>query len=128
MHNKYGLIVRINPDELHIETPDFYDKLYASGGKKRDKWVRFVSQFDLPFSAFGTTDHNKHRIRRAALSPFFSQAAVRRLQPVIDERLDTFLGRVADYQDSGKPMTINVAFAAFTAGNYPNYLFPSVAS
>jgi cytochrome P450 len=109
--------VRINPDELHISTPEFHDKIYVSGGKRREKWERFVRQFDLPLSAFGTTDHDAHRIRRAAMSPAFSKAAVRRLQPVIDERLGALLGRISDHKDSGSIMTLNVAFSAFTAGN-----------
>jgi cytochrome P450 len=118
LHREYGPIVRINPEEIHIETPDFYEKVYAAGGKKRDKWDRFVRQFGLPLSIFGTIDHDKHRVRRAALNPFFSKAAVRRLQPVLDERLDKFLGRVVDFQESGKHMTISLGFAAFTAGDY----------
>lgn len=118
MHEKYGPIVRINPYELHIQTPSYYDEIYAGGGKRRDKWDWFTKQFGIPESTFATPSHEKHRMRRAALNPFFSTASVRRLQPMIEERLQKFLGRFADFQKSGEPMTVSLGYAAYTAGEY----------
>jgi cytochrome P450 len=118
MHEKYGPIVRINPYEIHIETPGYYDEIYAGGGKKRDKWDWFTNQFGIPESTFATASHEKHRMRRVALNPFFSTASVRRLQPMIEERLEKFLGRFADFQKSGEPMTVSLGYAAFTGGRY----------
>lgn len=124
MHEKYGPIVRINPFELHISDPDFYDEIYAGGGKRRDKWEWFTRQFGIPESTFATAGHDKHRMRRAALNSFFSTASVRRLQPMIEARLDKFLGRVAEFAEDGQPMTISLAYAAFTNGRCCHLLNP----
>ena len=37
LHDQYGPIIRINPQELHIRDPDMFEQVYASG-TKRDRW------------------------------------------------------------------------------------------
>jgi cytochrome P450 len=116
MHEKYGPIVRINPEEVHIQDADFYDEIYTGASRKRDKWTFFTNQSGLPDSAFGTPGHDLHRKRRAALNPYFSKAKVRSLQPRIEEVLDKLMGRFEGFQKSGEPMTISLAYAALTNG------------
>ena len=119
MHEKYGPIIRINPYELHVSSPDFYEKLYAGPGKRRHRWDWMTAQFGMPQSMFGTNDHDSHRIRRAAVSPFFSKGAVRRLQPIIEERIEALLNRFRGFQSSGEPMVLDYAFSAYTNGSSP---------
>jgi hypothetical protein len=116
MHEKYGPIVRINPYELHVSSPDFIEKLYTGPGKRRHRWEWATNQWGIPHSMFGTADHDLHRIRRAAVNPFFSKGAVRKLQPIIDERIDALLTRFRGFQASRTPVTLNYAFAAYTNG------------
>ena len=118
LHEKYGPIIRINPYELHISDPSYYDTLYASSasGEKRDKWGWYTKQFGTPGAMFATTDHDQHKSRRAALNRFFSMASVRRLQPLLDEKLQRLLGRLSAAQVSGDIIPLEYAFAAFTNG------------
>jgi len=116
MHEEYGPIVRINPYELHVGTPNFYQKLYTGPGKRRHRWNWYTEQFGQPESVAATCDHDQHRLRRAPLNPFFSKGAVRKLQPIIDERVDALLNRMRGFQASGEPINLNYAFAAYTNG------------
>ncbi len=73
MHKKYGIynnlalqlsgavlnfltgpIVRINPFELHINDPEYYDELYSGGSKKRDKYGWAARLFGNSASMLGT--------------------------------------------------------------------------
>jgi hypothetical protein len=38
LHEEYGPIIRVNPDELHINDPEWYDTLYRAGSAVRDKY------------------------------------------------------------------------------------------
>lgn len=113
LHEKYGPIIRINPHELHISTPEFYETLYSSN-KKTDKWYWFTKMFGLDDSIFGTVDHDKHRARRAPLNPFFSVQSVRRLQPMIQERVHVCLERMRGLRTTGQLMNVVVVTSAFS--------------
>lgn len=116
MHEKYGPIVRINPEEVHIIDGDFYDEIYTGFSRKRDKWTFFTNQSGLPDSAFGTPGHDLHRVRRATLNPYFSMSKVRSLQPRIEEVLDKLMVRFNEFQESEEPMSASLAYAALTNG------------
>ncbi|KAK8090352.1 cytochrome P450 [Apiospora hydei] len=65
LHDRYGPIIRINPYELHVRDPDFYEVLYSGPGQgRRDKWSWSVGMFSNSLSAFGTASHDLHRLRR----------------------------------------------------------------
>lgn len=127
LHAQYGPIVRINPYELHISDPEYIDKLYVSSasGEKRDKWEWYTKQFGTPGAMFSTSPHQHHRARRAALNSFFSMSSVRRLQPLVEERVQQLVKRL---RTSCKVITLNLAYAAFTNGKFGCLLSTGAAS
>lgn len=61
---RIGPIVRINPWELHVNDPDFYEELHAGPGRRRDKFWYHTMMFDNADASFGTNSHDLHRISK----------------------------------------------------------------
>ena len=116
LHKQYGPIIRISPEEVHILDPDFYDEIYAGPSRKRDKWSFFCNAHGVPESSFATVKHETHRMRRAALNPFFSKQKVRSLQPRIEKVVNNLLIRFDGFANKPESVKVSDAFAALTYG------------
>lgn len=121
LHKKYGPIVRITPTELHIDDPDYFDTLYARSGR-RDKYSYFAGRFGDASDSFSTVDHDVHRMRRKAISPFFSAAKITDFQPVIRDKVDKLCQTIRAYHD-GKVVPLSRAWMAMTTDIITEYAF-----
>ncbi|KAF5262557.1 hypothetical protein FOXYS1_6721, partial [Fusarium oxysporum] len=119
MHEKYGPIVRINPNELHCADMSFSDEIYAVGGRKRDKPFHQVNGSAAGTgNAFGTPDHDLHRARRAPVAKFFSRAMIARLEQEVHDLAQTLCNKLlAENKDEKerKPFEIAHAYSCFTS-------------
>ena len=68
--NVSGPIIRISPNELHIDELEYYEELYSLH-KPRNKSEFFVNQFNFRETTFVIADYKLHRTRRVAMNPFF---------------------------------------------------------
>ena len=123
MHAKYGPIVRITSDELHINDPSFLPELIPAGGRRRDKYSRMIQVFGFSQSAGATADHDLHRTRRAAMSKMFSKESVRRLEPIMRRNLDKMLVRLKEFQESGREISLLPLYGAFTNDLISEYAY-----
>lgn len=115
--------MRINPDEVHIKDPEFYDEIYSGPTKKRDKYDKWIMMAGAPRSAFSTTEHDLHRQRRAALNPFFAKRSVIRLEPRISEKVRTLCGRLAECMKDERVVDLHTAFMALTTDIITEYCY-----
>ena len=120
--NIVGPIVRIVPDELHIQDPEFFETLYTKAGRV-DKYDWMSGRFGCDTSVFTTAADDLHRIRRAALNPMFSRQRIVDLQDVIRDKLAILMKRVRDFQQDGKVLPLNRAFMALTGEVVMEYCF-----
>jgi cytochrome P450 len=120
---KTGPIVRINPDELHVKDPNYYDEIYAGGNKRRDKYSAWIHMAGAPRAAFSTVEHDLHKTRRAALNPFFAKRSVFRLEPRIQDKVDRLCARLSEFADSGQVVRLDVAYMALTMDVITEYAY-----
>ncbi|BAE63021.1 cytochrome P450 [Aspergillus flavus] len=115
MHQKYGPIVRINPKEVHIIDPTFYNEIYASGMRKRDKYEGFVRSLAADESTVSTVGSEKHRFRRSILQNFFSKRSVMEFSSAIGERVEKLMRRLEVFEKTQTPVALDVVFSALTS-------------
>ncbi|KAF7511511.1 hypothetical protein GJ744_004099 [Endocarpon pusillum] len=122
MHSVYGPIVRISPYEIHVKDPDWYDELYTSSNRRRDKSAWHVGPTGGD-SIFGTIPHEHHRLRRSALNPFFSKRSIIGIEPLVQDKVKKLCNAVERYIQSGKPLELQTAYMALTLDVISHYAF-----
>ncbi|KAH7026136.1 cytochrome P450 [Microdochium trichocladiopsis] len=124
MHRRYGPIVRIRPDVVHVNDPAFIEQLYSQSPRvRRERYATVLGMAQNPGSILGTKDHDMHRRRRAVLNPLFSQANVRRLEPIINDTLTNLFGRMDGWARQGEPVGFNDPLRAATKDIIQAYAF-----
>ncbi|KFZ02584.1 hypothetical protein V500_00083 [Pseudogymnoascus sp. VKM F-4518 (FW-2643)] len=123
MHNIYGPIVRINPYEIHINDPEYYDEIYAGGGRTRDKYDWFTRQGGSPTSTFATGPHQLHRQRRKILGPLFSTPSVEALEPMINSKVELLCNGLRRCMHQGKIVELGALYMALALDTITHYSF-----
>ena len=108
---------------MHVEDPDYFEELYARSGH-RDKQDRQSDRLGNPASLFSTSDHETHRIRRAALNPLFSRRQIyENLMPIVRQKADLLCSKLAENQAKGQVITLSKAWCAFTGDIVTQFAF-----
>lgn len=125
LHTAYGPIVRVGPDEVHIDDPEFYTEFSGNETtKKRDKsklWYWFVGAGDLiDSSSFATLGAAHHGLRRKALEGFFRENMVSGLEGRIRVHVDKMRERLSRDSRGGRAIDLIPLLSATTLGRLLN--------
>ncbi|KAK8058461.1 cytochrome P450 [Apiospora phragmitis] len=118
LYQKYGPIIRINPDELHIDDPDYYDVIFCNSHASRpiDKIETFRYRFGVPEATVQTASAEVHRRRRAAVAPCFSKARIRSRNEDLQAIIDRISQRLsAEYAGTGNVVNVNDLWSAMAS-------------
>ncbi|KIY72730.1 cytochrome P450 [Cylindrobasidium torrendii FP15055 ss-10] len=120
LHEIYGPVVRIGPNELHFsETKAFMDIYRMGNGFTKEPW--FYDMFDMQESSFGFVDVHQHRARRELLNPLFNRRGIAQLQHVIRDEVDCLISQLGSTPDV--PVNLHYAFRAVTLEIIMSYAF-----
>ncbi|PYH42563.1 cytochrome P450 [Aspergillus saccharolyticus JOP 1030-1] len=126
LHEIYGPVVRINPEEIHFNDPSFIDEVYSTAGRARNKQHHYVAFATGPSAEamFATIDHKQHRVRRSAMNKFFSRAQIARLEPEIQRLADQLCDKIVRLGTKDhEPLDITRAYSCFAADVISGYCF-----
>ena len=117
-----GPVVRIKPNEVHLSDLNNYDRIYYIG-TSFIKDADFYGGFAAPTAAFGTASNELHRMRRAALDPFFSRKRVLELEHVVQSKTQVLRSRVQEAFRVGQPADLFHAYRAVSIDIITAYAF-----
>ncbi|KAK5081460.1 hypothetical protein LTR70_010535 [Exophiala xenobiotica] len=122
-HRKYGSVVRINPREVHIQDPMFFDQLYSTSIKLNKDWYyyRFVGTSD---ASFGTSSYSQHRQRRKALNRFFSLSAILDHEKQVRKCVLQLCARLEEHRQTNRPVVLGSVFRSLATDVISQYALP----
>jgi len=121
LHARYGPVVRIGPNEVHLADPDYYDKIYNVGGHFYKDPV-FYDVLGVP-AMFTAIPNDLHRRRRAPLNHFFSRRAVLDLEDIVREKAGRLCRRVRETLAAGRPADLRSGLRAVSIDVLTEYAF-----
>ena len=121
MHAKYGPIVRPAPNEIHISDPDFVDTIYALRNRNSPNTGGLL----VDQSVGATEDYLMHKMRRDAMSQYFTPKAVVALEHLFTVKLDKLVRIFDDALKSKKPLNLSDVFFAYSNDVVRVFLFGS---
>jgi cytochrome P450 len=110
LHDEYGPIVRVGPNEVSIQDWAAYRQIYNNHNSS--KTPSFYNGFSLTgrhLNALSIQDHRQHAARRKIQNPSYSQQAILNIESLITERADILVRRIINNaRDSASGKTAEV--------------------
>ncbi|KAH7310793.1 cytochrome P450 [Stachybotrys elegans] len=124
MHEVYGPVVRVNPDELHINDSTFVEKLYVNPiNGVRNKYPPSALMIGAPDSGAGTIHHEIHRKRRLAVGAKFSKQEAATATDLIYDNVELVLKNVDRHIKERGVAEMRINWMAFSFDTLSGFLF-----
>jgi len=106
---------------LHVDDRDWNEPYKVSSRVNKDHWYyAFVGSSE---AAFGTADHDQHRVRRKAQQAYFSQDAVARFDHELEKITSKLCSRLEEFKGTGEPVNLSDAFGCVATDAVTGYCF-----
>ncbi|KAI0181795.1 benzoate 4-monooxygenase cytochrome P450 [Hypoxylon sp. FL1284] len=110
LHEKYGPIVRVGPDEVSCAGPsDFkevYGPRYGKGGPLARDPRNAMTKDTFGVPSMFHADVQEHAVIRRQLNPAFSEKASREQEPLVMRYIDSLIQKLRDASTRGEPVDL----------------------
>ncbi|KAK2472469.1 hypothetical protein H9L39_16349 [Fusarium oxysporum f. sp. albedinis] len=121
LHRRYGPVVRIGPNEVHIEDSEYFDTIF--GFRPLNKEAMTAKEFGINHALFGVEDYKTYVKKRAAFGNAFSRTRLSKIQGQINEEIQKGCTWVEENSKNGGPVDLAFLFRAVPAEIITKYLF-----
>ncbi|RAK71513.1 cytochrome P450 [Aspergillus fijiensis CBS 313.89] len=123
LHKRYGPIIRVTPDGIHINDSGFLDTVYAPAMVRRDKYDYQLRSLRIPGGVGTTAGYHLHRLRWESLTHFFSKKNILHLEGLITDKVEQLKQLIATHVADNTPVNLSDAFFSFFNDVVTNFLF-----
>ncbi|KAF4461590.1 Trichodiene oxygenase [Fusarium albosuccineum] len=120
VHRQYGPIVRIGPNEIHIEDSEYFDTIF--GFRPLNKEAMTAKQFGINHALFGVEDYKAYTKKRAAFGDAFSRSKLLKLQDQINEEIEKGCTWIEEQSNKGEAVDLAYLYRAVPAEIITEYL------
>ena len=125
LHERYGDVVRIAPDELSYLKPENWREIYGYRAGGKQEMIKDPRYHDTvkPTVTILTGDREQHSYYRKMLSPQFSEKALKEQEYILHDFINLFIKSVREAgQGAKKPVNMtdwwNVGLTGFPSPSY----------
>lgn len=106
LHEKYGKIVRISPNELLISDPTYINEIYGAHSHfAKSHWYSAVQpKSKEAMNLLGETNMEKHHLQRRLIGPIFTTQAIRTHEALMDGPILRFVVKMREA--AGRPLDL----------------------
>ncbi|RDW56886.1 hypothetical protein BP5796_12953 [Coleophoma crateriformis] len=122
LHRRYGPVVRITPDEVHLSDPENHEVIHSVGSKYA-KATPYYSALGAGYSTFTAGPNEVHKLRRARLDPFFSRRNVIKMEYLVQSRAAKLLHIMSSKFSAGAAVDLHHAFRSISVDVISDYAF-----
>ncbi|KAJ2996295.1 hypothetical protein NUW58_g1022 [Xylaria curta] len=119
LHAKYGPVVRVTPEEIHIMEPSAYKEVFVFGVvRKTNAYPRFSNDMTAI-----STPHDVHRRLRVPIDKLFARASILRIESRVADRVARLCDRLSCYQGTGQVVNLTNALSSLTTDVISSVIF-----
>ncbi|KAH8816733.1 putative benzoate 4-monooxygenase cytochrome P450 [Xylogone sp. PMI_703] len=112
LHDEYGSIVRIGPNDLAFNGAEAIAPIYKSG-RHMPKSVFYDAFTAFKPNVFGTRDETLHGLRRRQLAHAFAISSLKSMEAIFDIHINNLMQKVKNHAESGTVLDLKSALGFY---------------